>query len=220
MHRGLVWLVASCVLVMAGAYTWSHRQRVVQSVAAPVPVAQTHTQSDEEKAAQQLVTVAGPLAQMMSDQKPEEIETQRGSFKGATAPGVHVGGSPVGTSRAVLHQTFPVAHAVNWTLELPPQSSTPRLRGTFHSFVTAGSNPAGDASAGDVEFLVFNAQQYEDFLAGHAGDALFSAPDSHDQEVNFSLPPTYNEAAQYHLVFRNNSGGKKKMVKADLHVDF
>jgi hypothetical protein len=72
-----------------------------------------------------------------------------------------------------------------------------------------------------VEFLLLNETQYDAFLTGHPSDALFPADESHYQEVNVSIPPTFGQPAKYYLVFRNNAGGKaKKFVQADFRIDF
>ena len=81
----------------------------------------------------------------------------------------------------------------------------------------------GAASADDanVEFLLFSEQQFADFLSGRPGDALFSADGAHDEDVNFSLPPTYTKPAKYFLVFRNESPKPaKRIVQADFKVEF
>ncbi len=130
------------------------------------------------------------------------------------------GGSVVGTSNAILHQTFGVAGIVNMPFEVPAHASNPQLHGTYRSFMKQAGMET-DESAADVEFLLLNEQQYGAFLEGKPAEAMFSAEDTHNQEVNAGLPPTLNEPAKYHLVFRNNSRGKaKKVVQADFRMDF
>jgi hypothetical protein len=184
----------------------------------------------EAREAQQIVGVSGPLADYMSRQKPAQVETvqlvqsaQPISHK-AAAPG-QTGESPVGTSNAILHQTFAVAGIVNLPFEVPAHASNPQLRGTYRSFlkqrgVKQAGVQASDAGA-DVEFLVLTERQYADFLNGRQGEAVFSVEDAHDQEVNAGLPPTFDEAAKYYLVFRNNShDAAKRVVQADFRIDF
>jgi hypothetical protein len=234
MYRGLVWLVASCFLLLAGAYMWTHRQHVVQAVAAPAGLAEEpQTHYDEETQAQQMVTITGPLADYMSRQKPGQMEkllpansdNSSGSPPSASASSPraayqpseadHVGDSPVGTSTPILRKTFPVVALVNLPFDIPPHAADPHLHGTYRSFLK-GSN--ADA---DVEFMLMNQPQYTDLLNGQPGDAVLSADDSHNQEVNITLPPTFGEPARYYLVFRNNSpAAAKKLVQADFRVDF
>jgi len=228
MHRGLVWLVASCVLVMGAAYTWSHRQHVIEAVAAPAgPVADVHTPfSESDQEAAQMVTLTGPLADYMTHQNPGQMGALK-SGDSADEPRKpyhptemdRVGDSPVGTSTPILHKTFPVVALVNLPFDIPPHAASPQFKGTYHSFLKGSG--AGSENAADVELLLMNQQQFTDLLNGHASDAVFSTEDAHDQEVNTSLPPTFNDPARYYLVFRNNSRERgKKFVKADFQVDF
>lgn len=221
MNKWLVWLAALCIPVLAGSYAWTHRHHV-PLVPAQIPVAnpapETRAAYAEEEQAQQMITVTGPLADYMTQRKPEKVETlQATSYKPTAAD--HVGDSPVGTSSALLHKTFGVASVVDLPFELPAHAANPQLRGTYRSFAQQARNVAADAEA-KVEFLVLSQQQYDDFLNGRPGDALFSADGAHDQDVNFSMPPTFGQPAKYYLVFRNSGGGGKKMVEADFRVDF
>ena len=79
---------------------------------------------------------------------------------------------------------------------------------------------SSDESA-DVDFLILTRDQYDDFVHGRAGAALFSLDTSHDQDVNVTLPGYQDQPQKYYLVFRNSPGGEaKKLVQADFTVDF
>jgi len=159
------------------------------------------------------------LAGYMSVQGPPKVET-RPPLSHQPSASDHVGGSVVATSNAILHQTFRVAGIVNLPFEVPAHASNPQLRGTYRSYLKQNGSPSSDAS-GDVEFLLLNEQQYGEFLNGRAGEAVFSAEDAHRLEVNTGLPPTFDQAAKYHLIFRNNSRNLgKKVVEADFRIDF
>jgi hypothetical protein len=128
--------------------------------------------------------------------------------------------SPVGTSQTILHKTFTVSTSVNFPFDVPTHAAMPHLHGNYRSFVKQLGVQSNDESA-NVDFLVLNEDQYADFVHGRAGEALFSADASHDQEVNVSLPASQNRPRKYYLVFRNTPGGEaKKLVKADFAVDF
>jgi hypothetical protein len=229
MKRWLGRLAAICVLGLVGYYAWMHWHHVADVVAsrsAPI-VEQPPPMYAEAREAQQIVGVSGPLADYVLRQKPAQVETvqlvqsaQPIAHKAAAS--AQTGESPVGTSNALLHQTFAVAGIVNLPFEVPAHASNPQLRGTYRSFLTGNlkhaGGQAGDAGA-DVEFLVLNERQYDDFLNGRQGEAVFSVEDAHDQEVNAGLPPTFDEAAKYYLVFRNNSHAKR-VVQADFRIDF
>jgi hypothetical protein len=220
MRQWLGLLATSLALVVFGSYAWVHRHNVAVAVAVPAAVpASTQPNYAEVREAQKSVTMAGPLADYMSHPDAAKVQTLPPiPYKPSASD--HVGGSPVGTSNAILQQTFRVAGIVNIPFELPAHAANAQLKGTYRSFVKQGGTSSSDAGA-DVEFLVLNEKQYGDFLNGRAGEAVFSAEDSHLQEVNTSLPPTLDQPAQYHLVFRNNSrGGGKKVVEADFRLDF
>ena len=228
MKRWLGPLVAICVLGLVGYYAWMHRHHVADVVASrstPV-VEQPPPMYAEAREAQQVVGVSGPLADYMLRQKPAQVETvqlvQSARPISHTAASGQAKESPVGTSNAILHQTFAVAGIVNLPFEVPAHASNPQLRGTYRSFLKQGVKHAGGQSsdvAADVEFLVLNQRQYDEFLSGRQGEAVFSVEDAHDQEVNAGLPPTFDEAAKYYLVFRNNSHAKR-VVQADFRIDF
>jgi hypothetical protein len=210
------WLIASCVLVVAGSMVWNYRHRVA------LPAADTYAQPQpsysEAQDAQQMVEVDGPMANYIRGKSAVQIETLHPVAQ-KNSELDRVGETPVGTSRALLHQNFALANAVDVPFELPPHAATPQLRGTYHAYLqTAGVASPDDAN---VEFLVFTQQQYVDFLSGRPSDALFSADGAHDQDVNFSLPPTYTKPARYYLVFRNDSAKPaKRIVQADFRIDF
>jgi hypothetical protein len=224
MKNWMVWLVGSCFLALVGSFAWTHRHTLAtDSATAASDGQQTYA---EEEQAHQIVTVAGPMADYMQRQKPGNVETvQSTSYQPSAAE--RVGASPVGTSSALLHKTFNLANIVDVPFELPAHASSPQLHGTYKSFLQhSGVQPAqfSDAAA-DVEFLLLNEKQYADFLSGRPADALFSADASHDQEVNFTMPPTLNQPVKYYLVFRNASAGTekataKKFVQADFRLDF
>jgi len=135
-----------------------------------------------------------------------------------TPPSEHVAPSPVGTSQTVLHKTFSVKNSVTVPFEIPAHAATPRLHGTFESFINQAGVSDDEAN---IDFLIVNAGQYADLAGNHPSEALFSADASHNQSVNLDLPPSLDQPAKYYLVFRNSAAkGPAKIVKADFHVDF
>lgn len=223
-------LVVSFVLVLACSYAWVHRGHLGESIAAPSvapPPSTIPTDYEEAKAARQAAPIAGPLADYMSQPKSAAVETlepiqtaqpAQPGLRPVTSSDHVVPGSPVGTSREILHQTFGVAKAVSLAFEVPAHASNPQLRGTYQSFVKQADGGSANAQ---IEFLLLNEQQYADFVSGHPVEAVFSADDADSQEVNASLPPTIDKAAKYYLIFRNNShAAGKKLVQADFRVDF
>ena len=185
----------------------------------------------EAQEAQKLVTMAGPLADYMvhhqgaspsADAGPQ-VNSPAGIVQdapGTTVASDHVGGSVVGSSARILHQTFRVQSTVQVAFEVPAHAATPRLRGAYQSFVKQPGSQDSDTDA-EIEFLVLNEQQFADFMNKRAGEATFSAEDAQAQEVNTSLPPTMDQPQKYHLIFHNNTRGpKKKFVSADFRMEF
>jgi hypothetical protein len=130
-----------------------------------------------------------------------------------------VAASPSG-SQAILHKTFSLTTTASFPFEIPVHAAVPHLHGNYKSFVKQISADANDDSA-NVDFLILTEDQYADFMHGRAGEALFSADASHDQDVDFSLPASQNQPQKYYLVFRSSPGGSaKKIVQADFTVDF
>ena len=131
-----------------------------------------------------------------------------------------VGSRPADSSENILHKTFTVRTSEAFPFEIPEHVAVPHLHGNYKSYVTKLGVQSNEHSA-DVDFFVFNEQQYSDFSAGTAGNAVFTSDPSHDQDVDVSLPPSLNQSTKYYIVFRNTPGGDaKKTVQADLTVDF
>ncbi|MFY9947902.1 MAG: hypothetical protein WAK27_04340, partial [Candidatus Sulfotelmatobacter sp.] len=135
------------------------------------------------------------------------------------APRERVAASPSG-SQTILHKTFSLTTTASFPFEIPAHAVTPHLHGNYKSFVKQISADASDDSE-NVDFLILKEDQYADFVHGHAGEALFSADASHDQDVDFSLPASQDQPQKYYLVFRSSPGGSaRKIVQADFTVDF
>jgi hypothetical protein len=209
------WLIAGCVLFVLGSMAWNYRHRVA------VPAADTYAQPQatypESQEAQRMVEVTGPMADYVRRKSAIQIETLQPVAQRKSELD-RAGETPVGTSRVLLQQSFTISKAVDVPFELPPHAATPQLRGTYHAYAQAGVASADEAN---VELLLFTEQQFADFVNGRPGDALFSADGAHDEDMNFSLPPTYTKPAKYFLVFRNEAPKPaKRIVQADFRIDF
>lgn len=207
--------------IVAGGIFAFRRMRQVPLVAPPVTakVSEKPVNYPEAQVAAEAMKMSGPLADYMAKQEGSKASAEGQELETMTwvpTPSDHVGGSVVGTTTPILHKTFPVRSAVQIAFEVPAHAASPRLRGTFQ----ACARPGGSADA-PIEFLVLNEAQYSDFVARHSGDAVFAAEDAPAGEVNASLPPTLNQAAKYHLIFRNNTRGEgRKFVHADFRMEF
>ena len=126
--------------------------------------------------------------------------------------------SLAGTTQTILQKTFSVKTSASFPFEIPAHAIQPHLHGIFQSFV--GQLHGASDSTANIDFSILNSEQAES--AGSEGsDALFSVEASHNQAVNFDLPPSYNQPVTYYLVFRNSDGSKvSKFVNASFRVDF
>jgi hypothetical protein len=214
-------ITTSLVLGFITYVTWMYVRRDADSVEllsgpAVKQAREAEQKYSEAQDSQQQVTNAGPLASSINHQKDDSIE----SIQYVPTASDHVGGSVVGTSATVLQKTFSVAVAMQMPFQVPAHAYNPQLHGTFRSYVQGGK-PESNADKANIEFLVLSDQEYNDLLSSRPSDAIFSAEDAHDQDVNVDLPPTLDKPVTYHLVFRNNGhGAPKKLVHADFRIDF
>jgi hypothetical protein len=186
-----------------------------QEVASQSPNAQQTGLPDTS----QYVKVNGPLANWMDKINPWHT-TPAPVPPAVPHPSDHVADSPVGTSSAIVHKTFAITSAAKFAFEVPPHAASPQLNGSYRSFTQQAGSQSSDDSA-DVDLLLMNAEQYAEFAAGHPADVVYSVDSSHEQDVAFGLPATFDKPAQYYLVFRNSPGhAGKKVVQADFRVDF
>lgn len=134
-------------------------------------------------------------------------------------PYERVAPSPVGTTQNVLQKTFSLQRSAEFEFEVPAHAAMPHLHGIFESFV-GQVHGASDDSA-NIDFLILNEEQHDDFAQNHSSDTMFAVEASHNQAVNFDLPASLNRKAKYYLVFRNPEGSKSsKVVEADFRVDY
>lgn len=180
--------------------------------------------------AQQLVTITGPLAQWTQNgkpetqgnrEKPESAAEERVVYK--PHPSDHIVHSELSSKGVAVHQTLAVATDQTVSFEIPPHVMSPHLHGSYRSFlrqsgVRQAGTQTGDATA-NVDFQLMNGEQYTDLAGGRPPSALFTVEGSHEQVVNFDLPPTMELPAKYYLVF-HSSDRAKKIVEADFKVDF
>jgi hypothetical protein len=218
MHRLFGSLIVGAALIYGGLYTWKHRPQPSLSSAEE----QTTDADDKDIPAPQnqpYVKVTGPLADYVASHTPAqgEVEKPRPRYK-ATAED-HIEDSPVGSSSRIVQKTFSLAHIAQFPFEIPPHAATPRLHGTFRSFVQQVGTFNDDSA--DVELLLMNDSQYAELSAGRDPGVLFASEASHSQDINFELSPSQSHPVKYHLVFRSAPGGApRKVVQADFTVNF
>lgn len=214
-------MVTSLIILFLGYSGWMHLKHSADSVELQAgPIAEQARKAEqtysEVQDAHDSVELAGPIVNLLNHKNATDNDVTTVHKPAASD---HVGGSVVGTSNKLLHETFAVAGIVDLPFEVPAHAYNPQLHGSFRSFLQAGGAPT--TAPGDVDFILLNEEQYAALLEGHPSDALFSADATHDQEVNENLPPTLNRPAKYHLIFRNVSPKTgKEVVEADFQLDF
>lgn len=216
MRRTISWVMGSAVLLVLACLPIHHPTQInPQPVAEQTP--EPEVKSPEAREADEMVKMVGPLAKYVERQTNRIAGVQASPSK--LHPSDRIGDSPVGTSIAILQKRFTIMAAQDFSFEIPAHAANPQLHGTYRAFAhTAGATR--DESA-DVEFLLLNELQYQAVVGGQPSDALFSAPASHNQDVNFALPASSDRPVKYYLVFRNVPGGPaRKIVHADFAVDF
>ena len=216
MRRLFGLLVVAFVFIVGGFYSYRRMQQV-PLIAPAVPPKPHENPKDytEAKQAAQAVKIVGPLADYMANQEgstpaAKDVET----VTWIPTASDHVGGSVVGSTVPILRKSFTVRSAVQVAFQVPAHAASPQLRGTFQSSAAAGADAP-------IEVLVLSDDEYFVFVNRRAGDAIFIAEDAPAANINTRLPPTINQPARYHLIFRNNSRAEgKKFVKADFRLEF
>ncbi|SRR5258708_6998808 len=105
--------------------------------------------------------------------------------------------------------------------EVPPHQLSPRLQGSFTSFVQGEGGARINDESADVELMVMTEDQYDAYIHKRSAESLYAIEPSHDHGVSIALPATQGEAAHYYAVFRRNNDAKTQVfVNADLSVEF
>lgn len=212
-------LIGLCVIVLVAWQAWTHLRHVtVATFVAPGQKSAGKPPSySEREEAKQAVPVWGPLGELLKSDAPAKAESDQPASQQIVASD-HVGPSPVGTARMLLHRTFRVTRIVDQPFDLPPHAFNPQLHGRYRAF-PQGEEEVADES-GSVQFLLLSEEQYANLLSGRPAEALLTADGSEEQEINLRLPPTFEQSAKYHLVFKDNSKTAKQVVRADFRIEF
>ncbi len=127
--------------------------------------------------------------------------------------------SPVGATQTIVEKTFNLKASATFPFEIPAHAAQPHLHGIFESFAGPGRGASDDSA--NIDLLVLNEEQQADFASNRPSDAMFSVEESHNQAVNFDLPPSLKTPVKYYLVFRSSGGSKgARIVEANFRVDF
>lgn len=130
-----------------------------------------------------------------------------------------INGAAASGTQTVLEKTFDLKVSAIFPFEVPAHAAQPHLHGIFQSFAGQAHGPSDETA--DIGFAILDESQQADAADNRPTQALFSVDTSHNQSVNFDLPPTGEQAAKYYLVFRNAQGSKKnRFVQAHFRLDF
>jgi hypothetical protein len=119
-----------------------------------------------------------------------------------------------------LHNIFSVNHHAQFSVLVPAHQENARVRGTFRSF-TERDNPDSSDKRADVDLLLLNDEEFQQFLHGQLESITHESNSAHNQTVDWFIPATRDDAKTYHLVFVNSvREAKPKFVQADFTLTF
>jgi hypothetical protein len=166
-----------------------------------------------------IATVVSPLAvwqreaarRAMNPQMSEELVEVS-----TPLPADHVALDPTPSPNHFLHKRFALKTYSEFPFVVPPNQACPRLHGLFRSWVDG----RGMKDAVDVDLLLLNDREFEDFRQGRAGNSTYSVEAAHNQAVDYAIASTTGERRSYHLVFRAPEGSRNTIVDADFTLGF
>jgi hypothetical protein len=133
----------------------------------------------------------------------------------------HISQGPRLLSQHVTHGLSRLDKSQKLPFEVPPHQLTPRLQGSFTSFVQGSGGARISDESADVELMVMTEEQYDAYIHKRSAESLYAIDPSHDHGVTIALPATQADAAHYYAVFRRNNDAKTPVwVNADLSVEF
>jgi hypothetical protein len=124
-------------------------------------------------------------------------------------------------SENFLHKVFSVNNHAEFAFVVPARQENTRLHGDFRSFTKLGDPDSTSDKSADVDLILLNEHEFNDFLHGQPQSVIYELDSTHNQIVDWRVPTTYSDPQTYHLVFSNSgSGTKTKFVKADFTISF
>jgi len=167
-----------------------------------------------------IITVVRPL-EILRKQGKSSPATLEAALPQESAQVDHAVFIAPGKPKNVLHQVFPVRDQTEFSFVIPPQQANTRLRGTFRSFTKRSDPDSTSDQTADVELMLLNEQEFNQFLHGRMQSATDELDPCHSQVVDWRVPTAFGEPQRYHVVFSNSPGGAKiKFVEADFTVSF
>jgi hypothetical protein len=165
-------------------------------------------------------TVISPLAILKREVNPPQTKPEE-YVRQEPLPVDHHIDVPSEQPTSVLHKVFPVKKYAQFAFVAPPHQGNTRLRGIFRSFAKRSDPNSTSDRAADVDLMLLNEQEFNEFLHGQPQSVTYELDSAHNQKVDWRVPTTYEEPQTYHLVFSNSGSGTKiKFVEADFTISF
>jgi hypothetical protein len=168
-----------------------------------------------------IATVVTPLAILKGPAKPVPTKLEAEELTREPQPTDHPVYLHSEKSKKLLHSVFSVNKYAQFVFVIPPHQGYARLHGDFRSFTKRGDLDSTSDKTADVDLMLLNEQEFNDFQHGRLSSATYEIDPAHNQMVDWGIPSSYDQPQQYHLVFSNSDGGPRtKFVKADFTVTF
>ena len=160
-------------------------------------------------------SVVGPLAVWMHEANPAPGKESARAWSWPLQPMDHAS-SAAPLADKYLRANFPLIKSAQFTFVIPPHTVNPRLRGSFRSSIGHTGSPA--AKDAEIQLMLLDAQQFDDFIHGRPGESTFELQSS-SHTVDFLLPAVHDRPQEYHLVFRDPAERARLFVQADFSVN-
>lgn len=161
------------------------------------------------------VSVVGPLAVWMREANAVEAEIKPATPWKAQ-PMDHIF-ADAEMPQKCLRAQFALKKSAQFRFVIPPHIVSPRLQGSFRSFVKRRDSDRSGRPA-SIDLLLMNAQQFDDFVHDRPAETTLEL-ESADHAVDFALPGAHDLPQEYHLVFRDHALRTNLFVMADFTVN-
>jgi hypothetical protein len=217
--RGLFWATSLLPFLMcayAGVKYFQPSAPALSSIDAALP---TSTQKGNEPVTAATpedpgeVSLIGPLAVWMKGNT--ENANQKTVTPWQAQPMDHIF-ADAEMPQKYLHAKFALSKSAQFRFVIPPHIITPKLEGNFRTFSRSGIHGSGRAA--NIELVLMNAGQFEDFIHDRDFETSFKI-ESCEHHVEFAIPGTHDQPEEYHLVFRNPTPKVNLFVAADFTVE-
>ena len=219
----LLFILSLIIIISAGVFL--SKPSVPAKPSAVVLPSATPPEQGEIKAATPedpgpIVTVVSPLKTLTGTQADTQTpaSSQEPAATMATSAD-HVVGTALPVADHFLHRQFTVTNGSDFVFTVPAQVVNPRLRGNFRAF-TKAAPPLTTPEPAEIDLMLMNQRQFEDFVSGRSADAAFELDSSSSRTLTYAIPPTLGRPQRYHLVFLGSRRSSTTVVDADFTVTF